>query len=58
MRRKNQLQRILSAAAERRRIGKNLHAFADRLDAGCRKAARALYLYQAHPAGADLIDVF
>ena len=26
----------------------------DRIDAGCRNAARALYLYNAHPAGADL----
>ena len=58
MRRKNQLKRIFSAAAERRCVGENLHAFADRLDAGCRKAARALHLYQTHPAGADLIDVF
>ncbi len=53
-----QLQCLLSGIHHGRGIGPYLHAVIDRVNTGSHQASCSFYFYNAHPAGADLVDVF
>ena len=55
--REDQLDGRLAGGADLGGIGKDLHALLDRVDAAGDQAFMALDLHDAHPAGADAVDI-